>query len=86
MWNNTLKNGSTRAFSYQYPPSAKVSPYVSTKNRSKALRYPSPSRAMNALDPPARRIAVVNRAMVRLLSARLGFFALGLSAFAAGAA
>ena len=29
---------------------------------------------MNAFDPPARKMAVVNRAIVRLRSARFGFF------------
>ena len=38
---------------------------------------------MKALDPPARRIAVVNLAMVLRRSARLGFFALGFSTLAA---
>ena len=38
MYTIIRKNGSISAFLYQYPPSENVSPYVSTRNRSNALR------------------------------------------------
>ena len=83
MCTNKRKNGSTRAFVHQYPFTSNVFPYVCARNLSNALRYPNPSRLMKTCDPSARNIAVVNRAIVRLLSALFGLLAFALSPDAA---
>ena len=83
MCTNRRKNGSTLAFVHQYPFTSNVFPYVCARNLSKALRYPNPSLLMKTCDPSALKIAVVNRAIVRLLSALFGLLLLNLSPDAA---